>query len=230
MAAGEYDLTESGLNARLFGPQPPQNPLDLPGVVGRDHFRTIFEQEGQSNASVNQKAPDGLTDSERRIKNALFADLVKYARGTNVTASLPMHTKPGLWSDPIDLSATFADPGTVMTDYMSVVSFIVPAGRWARFDGYGVDVSGGYTYDGSLLWRITRNGLDVPTLAGWGEHRGTIAIPRKTFIVAPQDILVSFDVQRVIAGAACNVAMALKGWTWRLRMNYEGTKASVATF
>ncbi len=230
MSAGEYDVTESGLNARLFGPQPPQNPLDLPGVAGRDHFRTIADQESPDNAAVNQKAPDGLTDSERRIKNALFKDAVKYLRSTNITASLPMHSAPGLWSEPIDLSATFTDSGAVMPDYVSVLSYIVPAGRWARIDGYGVDVSGGFPYDGSLLWRITANGLLVPTLGGWGEHRGTIAIPRQTYFVVPQDQIISFDVQRVTAGAAGTIAMALKGWTWRLRMNYEGTKASVATF
>ncbi len=229
MAADGYDVTESDINARIFGPQPPQNPLDLPGAAGRDKFRTIFEQESQNNASVNQKAPDGLNDSERRIKDALMKDAIKYLRSTNITASLPMHNKPGLWSDPIDLSDTYAQSGAV-ADYVNVISFKMPQGRWGRIDGYGFDVDGHYTYNGDLLWRITVDGLVVPTLGGWAEHRGTIAIPRKTFIIVEEDQTVMFDVARVVAGPAYNIAMAIKGWTWRLRMNYEGTKASVATF
>ncbi len=229
MSDDAQDITQSELDARLFGPSPSDSPLTLPGTEGRAEFRRIFEQEGPE--SADRAAPDPISDQVRKEARIYARELLHLIRNTNITASLPAHSKPMLWSNPVDLSSTVVLPAAVSVDYTTVLTYKVPSGLYARFDGYGVDVDGSFTYDGSILWQITVNGLMVPTLGGWGEHRGTIAIPRKTFIVVPQDQTIAFGVRRAVAAGGTNsVVMALKGWTWKLRKNFEGTKASVTAF
>lgn len=226
----ERDVVGGAMHQRLFGSSDVRTPLDLPGAGGKEEFREIFENETSKSAGAQHPPASLLSPSEQRMVSALFEKFIKWTRNTNFTASEPAHAQPMLWSDPIDLSANYVLPAAV-GPYASVLSFIVPSGRYARINGYGVQVGGGFTYDGSILWRITVNGLAVPSLLDWGEQRGTIAIPRQTFIVVPQDQKISFDVRRAVAaGGTSDVTMALKGWTWRLRKNFEGTKSSVTAF
>ena len=47
----------------------------------------------------------------------------------------------------------------------------------------------------------------------------------------PENQTVRFNVQRAVAAGGTNdIVMAMQGWSWRLRKDYEGTKASVAAF
>ncbi len=224
------DIGDDDRNLRLFGPQPDQ-PLELPGIRGRDHFRAIAEQDMPGSVAAAATLPPSKTSpADRARAAALVQELAKLLRNTNITASLPAHDSPGLWSLPIDLSASFALPSAV-GPYTTVLSYKVPSGRWARIESYGVDVGGGFTYDGSILWRIRVDGLNVPDLADWGQHRGTIVQPRNTFFLVPPDKTVIFQVRRAVAGIATSqVVMALLGYTWRLRRNDEGTKASITAF
>lgn len=225
------DVLNDDLDQRLFGPAPDQ-PLELPGVRGQDLFRGIAQQD--SPGSVEAKALAGdprLNPADQARADALVQRLATLLRNTNITASLPAHSVPMLWSDPIDFSARRSVPAAVEADYTNVISYRVPPGRWARISGYGVDVDGSYTYDGSLVWRIQVNGYNVPSLADWAQHRGSIIQPRETFFLVPEGQLVTFAVKRAVAaGGASNVDMALVGWTWRLRRNAEGTKASITAF
>jgi hypothetical protein len=222
------DLVDNDLNQRLFGPQP-DRPLELPGVGGRDRFRTIADQDPPGSALAAPAGPR-LSKADEARAQALVQELSKLLRNTNITASLPAHSVPMLWSDPIDLSARYTLPAAV-TPYVTVLSFTVPPGRWARIDGYGVDVDGAFTYDGSILWRLQVNGQNVPSLYDWGQHRGSLTLPRQTFFLVPEGQIVTFQVSRaIVALGTSEVDMVMKGWTWRLRRNAEGTKASITAF
>jgi hypothetical protein len=230
----DLPIGERDMRQRLFGNAPPRSPLDLPGVEGRSEFRDLFEHLGPDSAGAfaGPGVPQ-LPPEQQAIVDALWARFVKWTRNTNFTASEPAHAQPMLWSEPIDLSdtytlATAADPAGV---YHTVLEYTAPSGRWARINAYGYDVDGGFTYDDSILWQITVNGLAVPSMNGFGEHRGTVAIPRQTFIIVPENQTVRFNVQRAVAAGGTNdIVMAMQGWSWRLRKDYEGTKASVAAF
>ncbi len=225
------DIVHGGIAKRLFGTATPRSPLDLPGVEGRSEFRRIFEKEGPGSASADQPDRPKLPPAQQAIVDALFDKFIKWTRNTNFTASEPAHSQPMLWSEPIDLSDTIVLPAAASPDYTPVIQYTVPSGRWARISSYAADVGGGFTYDGSILWQITVNNLAVPSLNGWGEHRGTIAIPRETFIVVPENQTVSFNIRRAVAAVATSdIVMSLQGWTWRLRKDYEGTKASVTAY
>lgn len=229
------DITSDDLNRRLFGPQPDQ-PLDLPGTSAHDRarFEGILRQDAPGSVEAiadMQRQLARLSPADRARAAALTAELAKLIRNTNITASQPAHAEPDIWSMPIDLSATVTVAAAVSAAYTTVIAYTVPSGFYARINGYGFDVDGGYAYDGSLLWRIQINGSNAPNLQPWAEHRGTVVQPRKTFLIVPQTQRVTFQVRRaVLAGAPSVVAMALTGWTWRLRRNDEGTKASITAF
>ncbi len=235
MADDDRDILDQEMNDRLFG-APFESPLSLPGANGQDQFRDIYE--GMPNTDAGAFAPPPspnrplvLSPTEQAKANYLRDLLLKMIRSTNITAALPAHSKPMLYSEPVDLSANYTLAAAVSADYVTVLSYKVPSGRWARFDGYGVDVDGGFTYDGSILWNIRVNGLSVNTLRDWGQQRGTISIPRKTFIIVKEDQTIDFQVMRAAAAGGDNeVTMALKGWTWITRRTYDGTKASITAY
>ncbi len=223
------ELRALDLNGRLFSqsPQPPSG--YRPGQEDRGDFRRIFQQE-HGDASK----PSLLSDADMARVEYLLRRISALFQNTNITASLPAHSTPDPWATPIDLSALFVLPAVVGA-YTTVISYRASPGRWARISGYGVDVDGAFAYDDSILWRVTKNGNPVPTLSDWGQHRGSIANLRDTFILLNGDLnegeIVTFDVRRAVAaGGPSNVSMALHGWTWRPRFNYEGTKASITSF
>ncbi len=203
----------------------PPPPVDQQGKAGYDFFQGVF-QGGQE---ALPQGPSVITKEDRERARFLIQELAQLQRQTNFTASLPAYNAPHLWSDPIDLSGTRSVPAAVEADYTTVLLYRVLPSRWGVIQGYGVDVQdAAYTYDGSILWRIRKNGLEVQTLSNWGEHRGSMARPRPTFIVLAEGDIVTFEVRRAVAaGGAQNVAMSMTGWTWRPRFNYEGTKVGV---
>lgn len=223
------------LHDRLFGqhPQPPAE--NRPGVNRRDDFRSVYEA---GNTVPEAPANPLLSDADMARAALLMRRLSALIQNTNLTASLPAHSLPHLWSTPIDQSARFSLPAAV-GNYQTVITYRVQPGRWARISGYGVDVDGAFTYDGSILWQIAKNGIPVQDLFDWGEHRGSVIRPRETFITGNGDNgtnqgsgdVFTFSVRRAIAaGAPSIINMALVGWTWRPRNNYEGTQNSVTAF
>lgn len=211
-----------------------------PGLEQRGNFRQIAQGTSAREMPAAVPGGDALLSPQDRARAALliqqFAALIQ---NTNITASPPAHNAPNLWSTPIDLSAQIVVPAAA-GNYYGVIQYRAQPGRWARITGYGVDTDDpAYNYDGSLLWRIRKNGLYVETLGDWAEHRGTVIRPRETFILLNGDNgqsgmggdQISFEVRRAVAAVApTRVYMALVGYTWRPRNNYEGTRASITAF
>lgn len=222
------------MERRVFGSTPdPLPPLQRPGVEGRlKPAEAFMRQPGVPIGNTPGDARPPLIDPRELPRaRALARVLSQLIQNTNITASLPAHVQPPLWSDPVDLVQRYTLPAAV-GPYVPVISYKVPPGRWARIAKYGVDVADpAFPYDGSILWRIRVNGNNVPTLADWGEHRGSILQPRDTEIFLREGWLVTFDVRRaVVAVASTDVVLNLNGWAWRLRWNYEGTKATVTSY
>jgi hypothetical protein len=133
----------------------------------------------------------------------------------------------------VDLSDSAVVPAAVQAQYVPVVEFTCPPGRWARIEQYGVNVlDPAYTYNDSILWAFRLQGRFLDQgMSNWGEQRGTMVFPRKTIIIVQEGQLLQFMVRRAVAaGGPQTVQMGFRGWTWRLRNNYEGTQASVTAF
>jgi hypothetical protein len=232
---------ERSLEERLFA-QPAQPALEnRPGLNERGNFRQIAEgAAGRMSPPPENREAALLTPQDHARAALLLQQLAALIQNTNITVSQPAHNEPNLWSTPVDLSGSVVVPA-VVGDYTTVLSYQAQPGRWARINGYGVDVisPANYTYDGSLLWRIRKNGIVVQTLGDWGEHRGSVIRPRETFILLNGDNgqsneggdRVTFEVRRAVAaGQPATVHMALTGYTWRPRNNYEGTRAGTTAY
>jgi hypothetical protein len=223
--------TDTAAKERLFPggtPLPPAMGVPDSNEQARDRFRRIAQGDGGGQVEAWQTgktlSPETLAKAELFVRK--FAALLQNG---NITAALPTYNSPHLWSQPIDLSATASIPAAVNANWTTVISYTVQPGQLGRIDGYGVNVRDpAYTYDGSLLWRILRNGVGVPNLSNWGEQRGSVIQPRNTFIVLREGDLITFQVRRaVLAAAAQSVEMALTGWTWKPRNSFEGTKSGI---
>ena len=215
-------------NGRLFGqsPQPPEG--YRPGLTDRDKFRRIAN--GESGLPPTPYPLLSQTDEERA--KLLIQRIVALIQNTNITASRPAYVDPHQWSTPVDLAQTISLPAAAGVN-IPVITYYAPPGRSIRIAGFGVDVGGAFTYDGSILWTIKKNGQNVETLADWGQHRGSIVKPRDVFITLNGDDRdqISFEVRRAVAaGAPSQVDMCLTGWSYRPRFNYEGTKRGITTF
>ena len=199
--------------------------LAPPPATSSGHQYTGFADQVAAESAEAQRAAPSAT------KN-LVAELLKALRRSNITAGPPAFVRPHIWSDPIDLSATVSVPAAV-GPYQIAVQFAVPDGYWARIEQYGVTVQDpAYTYNGSILWAFQVQGAFVPQgLTGWGEQRGSMVFPRKTFILGQQQQIINMLVRRATpVGSAQTVQMGFRGWTWRLRNNYEGTQAGVTAY
>jgi hypothetical protein len=146
-----------------------------------------------------------------------------------ITAALPAHNEPHWFSTPVDVSGRVNVPAAV-GGWQTICTYKVEAGRKAFIRQYGVDVQdGAYTYNGSLRWQVTVNGVIVPTLGSFAEHRGAVATPRSTFIKLQEADIVALSVMRAVAAAAPqDVDGVLVGWTIRPRRDYDGALASIA--
>ncbi len=166
-------------------------------------------------------------------EKGLVDEMVKALRNFNFTVGLPAHIRPHIWSNPVDVSGSVALQAAV-SQYQTVATFTCPPGRWARIEQYGVNVlDPTYTYDGSILWafRGPQGAYLDQGMSNWGEQRGSMVFPRKTFVILQEGQTLDFQVRRAVAaGAPQNVQMGFRGWTWRLRNNYEGTQASVTAY
>jgi hypothetical protein len=224
-------IFDDEMDRRLQGGDPTQHPLELPGTTTQD-MRDLRNRSNSvpPNGAGAGPGPSLLSPLDKARADYLVREVLKAIRNTNITASEPAHAVPMLFSTPIDQSARFVLPGAVSA-YTTVLSYTAPPGRWARIEAYGVDVSGGFTYDGSILWQFMLNGAPIQDLYDWGEHRGSLIQPSNTYFLVPMGQTVFFQVRRAIAaGSPNNVDMVFKGYTWRLRDDYEGTKASVTAF
>lgn len=232
------DMIDQGRRHQLFGPFPQPATEARPGLQQRGNFRTIFQ--GEAGQPPQGEASSLLSPADYARAALLMQQFAALIQNTNITTSLPAHNAPNLWSEPIDLSGQTVVPATVGVD-ITVLSYRVQPGRWARINGYGVDVSApaGYGFDGSLLWTIKKNGIPVQTLGDWAEHRGSVIRPRETFVLLSGDNgaangggdIITFCVRRAVAAVnPATVQMVLTGYTWRPRNNYEGTRASVSAF
>ncbi len=220
-----FELNAVGLTPQgnqALGPPGHVSEIDRP----RQDLRSTFEQDplpGEWQAPVTP----GLAVA-RETARALIDEVKKVLQRTNITASLPAHTAPHLYSTPIDLTEQVTVPAAA-TGYATVIEYTVQPGRWARISGYGMNVTtAGYVYDGTLLWQICVNGVPVSNLLNIAQQRGSIIQPRQTFFVAREGDVVQYQVQRAVAGVSTiDVEMALVGWTWRPLMNKEGSRSSV---
>ena len=198
---------------------PARRPATYPRTVPTD--LDVFNQLQE--ARHEQSAPDILVQS-----------LIKAARNVNFTAAPPAHIKPHIWSEPVDQSATVIIGAGIAGAYQTVCSFTTPPGRWARIEHYGVQVvDGTYAYGGELLWAFRLNGRFLDQgLTGWGEQRGSMVFMRQTVIqMITEGAKLDFMVKRAVGGGtARTVQMAFRGWTYRLRNNYEGTQGSVTAY
>lgn len=154
-------------------------------------------------------------------------------RRVNITAGPPAHIKPHIWSEPVDQSGqvTLADAAV---PYQTVCTFQAPQGRMARITHYGVNVTDPtYQYNGTLRWRFLLNGrvLDLG-MENFIEQRGSMVFMRPTVIIMKNELdTLAFQVERTQAdGNEYTVQMCFRGWTWRLRNNYDGTQASVTAY
>ena len=253
------DLADMFPHESFFGGRPPIGAATAPGSqTEQDANRAQFQNDPAPGApatpsqqqqtlllgQIVQLLIPGWTGNTAQLllllqqllgANPVYADdmvtaLLQLIRRTNITAAQPAHNQPTYWSQTVDLSGTVSIPAAV-GQWTTVCAYTPPPGYEMRLANYGLDVDGGYTYDGSLLWRITVNGLAVPSLSGFAEHRGSLANPRSTYAIVLEDQPVHFDVMRTVASGGANVVtMALGGWSWRKRMNYEGTRSAVTAY
>jgi len=232
MPRDDDDLGAMDLTQMLTGPtaRTPGNPSDP--RVARQPFAD--QMNGVYKGYPFGNAPGPLSPKDQAEIKTFAVEMTRALRNTALTAAQPAHAVPDLWSEPVDLqgSVTLQDAADPPGTWQTGIRFIVPPGRWARIEAYGVDVvDPAYTYNGSILWRILVNNSPVNSLASFGEHRGTLVHPRPTVIIAPQDAIVQFQLRRAVAAVAPQVVnMLLLGWIWRLRNTNEGTAASVTVF
>lgn len=190
--------------------------------------RTMFKDQAIESAEL-QRFGGPINGQDK-----LVAKIMNVIRRTNITVSPPAHIKPIVWADPIDLSARVTIAAAASAAWTTAVTYTAPPGRWARISGYGVQVlDAAYTYNGSLLWRIVKNGFEEvgPGMSNWAEQRGSLVNMRPVYIRVEEDQTIQFQVRRAVAaGAPQDVDMGLTGWQWPLRMNYEGTGAVVTSF
>jgi hypothetical protein len=220
------DLIMQGLMDRVFGGVDPV-PTQDPSAGQYDELRN----QSQAGGSIpNEPLPlVGQADVDRAKE--IVRQIAGLFQRSNITASLPAHVEPTPFSIPLDLSTTITLPAAASPVWTPMLTYKSPPGRYARIAGYGVDVDGSFTYDGSILFRLLKNGADPGGLTDWGEHRGSVIRPRWTFIILPEDQVITLQCRRAVAaGAPSRVSAALVGWSWLLSNNWQGTQASIATF
>jgi hypothetical protein len=195
-----------------------------PGKVPSWHETEFSDAAAFHQAQEQYRNPDPLVNS-----------LIQAARRLNITAAPPAHIKPHIWSEPVDISAQVTMPGANPGAYQTVCTFTTPPGRWARIEHYGVNVvtPSTYAYDGELLWAFKLNGRFLDQgMSDWGEQRGSMVFMRQTVILMNNEgVTLEFLIRRAVANAVPKVVqMAFRGWTYRLRNNYEGTQGSVTAY
>lgn len=231
MSWDDDDLGSVSMDAAVFGPRPttPSNPSQ-PDVRGGGPLTE--ELAGQYPGFPFKRPPGPLTAKEQAFVDSIIEGMSNLLYNTQVTAALPAHNLPTNWSLPVDRSARVNIPAAASLNWTTITEYDVGPGRWFRLVSYGVNVlDNTYTYDGSLVWRLLVNGTPVPTLESFAEQRGSLVQPREIFALAQQDQKVALQVRRAVAAAAAqDVEGCFTGYIWRLRNDYDGTRASVSAY
>lgn len=224
------DLGAVGFDDSIFGPAPFTEELsDEPQVRGGTMGELLA---GEYRGFPFKPAPGPLSRQQEIEIEAVVQAMARLFYNTQLTAALPAHNAPTNWSDPVDRSGVVTIPAAADLEWTTITDFLVGPGRWMRLTGYGIAVrEAGYTYNGSLVWRLTVDGLPLPSLEEFAEQRGTPIRPREVFAIAKQDQRVALQVRRAVASADANtVEGVFTGYTWRLRNDFDGTRASVSAY
>lgn len=230
MSFDDDDLGGVNMGQRFFGPRPLQEELSDPVLP-----RTTTPEE-EVLAGMYEDFPFGnpedFLDPSDKARAALTVRLLsELFRNTAFTAADPAHVQPTIFSNPVDLSGVVTVPAGASPNWTTLVSFDVAEGRWCRINGYGINVrTGGYSYDGDIVFRIIVDDMPAPTLEQFAEQRGTPVDPREVFLLVKAGQRVQLQARRTAAGGPDDVEGVLTGWTWRLRNTYEGTQAAVTAY
>ncbi|NEN87938.1 MAG: hypothetical protein F6K48_03050 [Okeania sp. SIO3H1] len=231
MPHDDDDLGSVSFDAMVYGPRPdtPDNPQQPTVRRGGDLTQ---EMSGQYNGFPFSAPAKAVSPGQQAVINGIVEALANMLYNTQLTAALPAHNAPTNWSLPVDQSGTVTIPAAVDPNWTTIAEYDVGPLRWMRLVSYGVNVlEDTYTYDGSLIWRILINGVAINTLEGFAEQRGSLVKPREIFALAQQDQKVSLQVRRAVASAAPNTVQGcFTGYIWRLRNDYDGTRASVSAY
>jgi hypothetical protein len=224
------DLGSVSIDAAVFGP-PPTTPSGATQPIVRDNA-FADQLNGQYQGFPFKQPPGPLSAQQQAEIQGIVQALANFLYNTQLTAALPAHNTPTNWSLPVDRSGVVTIPAAVDVNWTTICEYDVGPGRWMRITGYGINVrEAGYTYNGSLVWRLLVNGVPVPSLEQFAEQRGTLVSPRQIFALAQQDQRVALQVRRAIASPGPNtVEGAFTGYIWRLRNDYDGTRASVSAY
>lgn len=226
----DEDLGIINMDSMVFGPSPvtPHN-ADQP-IVREGAFAEALN--GQYPDFPFKNPPGPLSPEQQAHIQGTIKALANLLYNVQMTAALPAHNLPTNWSQPVDRSGVVVIPAAASVQWTPITQYMVGPGRWMRIVSYGINVrEPGFPYDGSLVWRLMVGGVPVPTLESFAEQRGTLVQPREIFQLAQQDKLVSLEVRRAVASAQPNtVEGCFTGYIWRLRNDYDGTRASVSAY
>lgn len=116
---------------------------------------------------------------------------------------------------PLDREGSHAFAGAV-TDWTDVVRHTVEQANNGVVSGYGIEVDGSYTYDGTLLFRVvTQEDQALPDLASFSFQRGTIQAPSPTVVWLRPAMSFALQAKRTTAvGATFTVKARLVGSYW----------------
>lgn len=228
----DEDLGAADLAAAVYGPESvTQEQPDDPRVAGHPF---AAELNGVYQGFPYKNAPGPLPELDKARIQMLSLTLARLMRNTNITAALPAHVSPTIWSTPVDLSARVSIPAAAAAPdvWQDIITYTVPRGRYARISEYGYEVDdAAYVYNGGIQFRILVGGRPVPTLDNFVEQRGTPVRPRETVILVPENEQIKFQARRAVAAVGAQDLIAvLVGWTWRLRNTYEGTRAATTAY
>ena len=231
MSWDDDDLGSVSMDSMVFGPSPitPDNPTQPTVRRGNDLTQ---ELAGQYEGFPFGAGPSALSPQQQAEIQGIIEGMANLLYNTQMTAALPAHNAPTNWSLPVDRSGVVTIPAAANLNWTDICTYEVGSGRWMRLVSYGINVRDpAYTYDGSLIWRILVNGVPLPTLESFAEQRGSLVQPREIFALAQQNFKISLQVRRAVASAGDDIVEGcFTGYTWRLRNDYDGTRASVSAY
>jgi hypothetical protein len=195
-----------------------------PPVLSMDqHLQGLHGMSGVGQVEDQERDP---------FFRALTKELDQWLATATITTTLPAHNAQPYWSLPIDVSSSVTMAAAVQAPnvWTTALTYTAPTGWFGRISGYGVNVRDAtYTWNSSLIWRILVNGQPVPSLANWGQQRGTIYQPRETYILVRPEQRLDFQVRRDVTwgGAAQIVEHALVGYSYSPRTQVDGSRSSM---
>lgn len=176
-------------------------------------------------------------DEQRRV-SAIMERLMMLLQNINFTAALPAFNQPHYWSSPVDISGALTLPAAVgaWADLVTIgppgsgSTIEIQPSQYYRISGYGFNATG-FSYDGSIAWRVTKNGTPVQSLDNITEQRGTLTSPRETFILldGAREERAALQVRRVSAAVGTTaITGCLTGWSWRPLRPTDGPPVGIS--